>query len=66
MVARGLVLPVLVALRQIGPGEWLIREPGAEEREKSYLEAWGYVRRVRRWDDKQLGMLLGHREAEGT
>ncbi len=57
------MLPVLVALQDIAPGERLIRERGAEL-EKGVLDKWGYLRRVRCWDDKQLGMLLGH-EKEG-
>ncbi len=63
MVARGLVLPVLVALRDMGPGEQLVRDRGAGwRREEGFWDAWGYLRRHRCWDDKQLGMLLGHGE----
>ncbi len=61
MVARGLVLPVLVALRDITPGEQLLRDYGAAWwREQRFTEAWGYLRRVRCFGEKGMGVLLGH------
>lgn len=62
-MARGLVLPVLVALRDFAPEEQLVRDRGTEwRRDGGFWEARGYLRRHRCWDDKQLGMLLGHGE----
>ncbi len=44
MVVRGLVLPVLVALRDIEPGEELLRDYGADWwRQEEFATAWWYL-----------------------
>ncbi len=56
MVARGLVLPVLVALRDIAPGEQLLRDYGADWwREGHFVDAWMYFEE----EQQHLGLLLG-------
>ncbi len=43
VVARGLVLPVLVALRDIAAGEELLRDYGAAWwRQEDFAEAWAH------------------------
>ncbi len=60
VVARGLVLPVLVAVRDIQPGEELLRDYGAEWwREKGFVRAWRYLTGSRRFDDRTMEGLLG-------
>ncbi len=57
MVARGLVLPVLVAVRDIQPGEELLRDYGADWwRQEEFARAWWYLERC--MDRAQLEQLL--------
>ncbi len=60
MVARGLVLPVLVAVRDIKPGEELLRDYGeAWWRQGDFARAWKFFTGMRRFDNEQMEKLLG-------
>lgn len=62
VVARGLVLLVLVALRNVADGDLLLRDYGAAWRQHTpFADAWEHFQEEVQLDRRAMGRLLGIR-----